>query len=166
MNKDSMNHIFRIGRVVEQHQWVSPMHVINWLVIVLPPAEEFSPVWRRYHCRWRAAQFRPMLGAQSEGSLSCHTYCETGPCYLIWRTTPFSRFIRLARGSWKPNLTPDPHGCQCACLRHIWFFLSWFPLKMPPPHINPIGLQVLYLLIRCEPVWILADICWIIFQYQ
>jgi hypothetical protein len=28
------------------------------------PLKNFSLIWRRHHCRWRAAKFRPMLGAQ------------------------------------------------------------------------------------------------------
>jgi hypothetical protein len=29
------------------------------------PLKNFSLIWRRHHCRWRAAKFRPMLGAQA-----------------------------------------------------------------------------------------------------
>ena len=38
-----------------------------------------------HHCRWQGCKFRPMLSTtaySSEGSLSCHTYCDTGPPFL------------------------------------------------------------------------------------
>jgi hypothetical protein len=76
-------------------------HWIDYLPFYIP-LKNFSLTWRRPHCRWRAAKFRPMLGAQGlwtgrdlyratpavtrdlcplsrEGSLSCHNYCDTGP---------------------------------------------------------------------------------------
>jgi hypothetical protein len=39
----------------------------DWLIDSLQfyvPLKNFSLIWRRHHCRWRAAKFRPMLGAQ------------------------------------------------------------------------------------------------------
>jgi hypothetical protein len=39
--------------------------LIDWLFVVLRPAQEyFIYIWRRHHRRWRAAKFRPMLVAQ------------------------------------------------------------------------------------------------------
>jgi hypothetical protein len=41
--------------------------LIDWLIDYLRfyvPLKNFSLIWRRHHCRWRAAKFRPMLGAQ------------------------------------------------------------------------------------------------------
>jgi hypothetical protein len=41
--------------------------MIDWLVDYLRfyvPLKNISLLWRRHHCRWRAAKFRPMLGAQ------------------------------------------------------------------------------------------------------
>jgi hypothetical protein len=40
---------------------------IDWLIDYLQfyvPFKNFSLIWRRHHCQWRAAKFRPMLGAQ------------------------------------------------------------------------------------------------------
>jgi hypothetical protein len=40
---------------------------IDWLIDYLPfyvPLKNILLIWRRHHCRWRAAKFRPMLGAQ------------------------------------------------------------------------------------------------------
>jgi hypothetical protein len=40
----------------------------SWLIdylLVYVPLKNFSLLWRRYHCRWRAANiYRPLLGAQ------------------------------------------------------------------------------------------------------
>jgi hypothetical protein len=35
----------------------------DYLVFYVP-LKNFSLLWKRHHCRWRAAKFRPMLGAQ------------------------------------------------------------------------------------------------------
>jgi hypothetical protein len=55
------------------------------------PHKNVSFIWRHHHCRWRAAKFKPMLGAQSlwagRGvSLSCYTCCKTRP--RIFRSHP------------------------------------------------------------------------------
>jgi hypothetical protein len=50
-------------------------------ILVYVPLKDISLVWRRHHFRWRAAIFRS--GPLSrEGSLSFHTYCDTGPRFL------------------------------------------------------------------------------------
>jgi hypothetical protein len=41
--------------------------MIDWLIDYLRfyvPLKNFPLIWRRHHCRWSAAKFRPMLGAQ------------------------------------------------------------------------------------------------------
>ena len=46
------------------------------------PMENFSLIWRRHHYWWRASTFftytRHSWQMNSEGSLACHTYCDTG----------------------------------------------------------------------------------------
>ena len=46
------------------------------------PLENFSLIWRRHHCRWRAASFdlwsALMVIEQWGFLLTCHTYCDTG----------------------------------------------------------------------------------------
>ena len=68
--------------------------VLCWLIIygfMSNPAQEYFSYIEmsvsHHHCWWKAAQFRPMLGAQDlwagiEGSLSCHTYCDTVPQFF------------------------------------------------------------------------------------
>jgi hypothetical protein len=66
--------------------------------------KNFSPIWRRHHRRWRAAKFRPLLGAQ--GLWAGRDLYRATPAVtqhlsfsgLIWRTAPFSRLLRHTRG--------------------------------------------------------------------
>jgi hypothetical protein len=42
---------------------------IDWLIDYLQfyvPLKNISLIWRRHHCQWRAAKFRPMLGKLSD----------------------------------------------------------------------------------------------------
>jgi hypothetical protein len=86
----------------------------NWLIDCLRfyvQLKNFSFIWRRHHYRWRAAKFRPMLGSYglwAGRDLYCVTPAVTrglGFSGLIWRTTPFNRLLRLARGCGWPILT-------------------------------------------------------------
>ena len=45
------------------------------------PLENFSLIWIRLYYRWRASNFDLCSG--SEGSLTCHTYCDTGLHFII-----------------------------------------------------------------------------------
>jgi hypothetical protein len=81
--------------------------VIDWLIDYLlfyVPLKNFSLIWRRHHCRWRAAKFRPMLGAQglwAGRDLYRATPAVTrdhGFSDLIRRTAPFSRLLQHTRG--------------------------------------------------------------------
>jgi hypothetical protein len=74
-------------------------------------SKNFSLIWRRHHCRWGAANFRPMLGAQglwAGRDLYRATPAVTGGLNfsaLIRRTAPFSCLLRQARECWGPILT-------------------------------------------------------------
>jgi hypothetical protein len=123
-------HGFSRGRTVDKylHSRIFHLHG-NWLIWLIDyllfyvPLNNFSLICRRHNYCW-SAKFRPMLGAQgfwgggifimphllwhTEGSLSCHTFCDTGrylyhatPAVtragfsgLIRRTAPFSRLLR------------------------------------------------------------------------
>ena len=80
------------------------------------PLKNFSLIWRRHHCRWRAAKFRPMLGAQGlwegRGSLSCHTCCDTGPRFFQFhpKDRPIQSLLTTHEGMWRIYSNPDPHG--------------------------------------------------------
>jgi hypothetical protein len=39
------------------------LHMIDYIRFYVS-LKNFSPIWRHQHCRWRAAKFRPILGAQ------------------------------------------------------------------------------------------------------
>jgi hypothetical protein len=79
----------------------------DWLIDYLRfyvPLKNLSLIWRHHHCWWRAAKFRPMLGAQglwAGRDLYRATPVVTrdlGFSGLIWRTAPFSRLLRHTRG--------------------------------------------------------------------
>jgi hypothetical protein len=94
--KSSKQNKFRIGALFH---WL-----IDWLFTVLRPAQEFSYMWRRHHCWWRAATFRHMLSAQ--GPWAGRDLYRATPAVtrdlgffgLIRRTAPFSRLLRHTRG--------------------------------------------------------------------
>jgi hypothetical protein len=70
-----------------------------------------SITWRRHHYRWKAATFRPMLGAQglwAGRDLYRATPAVTrdlGFSSLIRRIAPFSRLLEHTRGCGEPILT-------------------------------------------------------------
>jgi hypothetical protein len=79
----------------------------DWLIDYLRfyvPLKNFSLIWRRHHCRWRAAQFRPMIGAQGLWAgmdlyrAKPAVTRDLGFSGLIRRTVPFSRLSRHTRG--------------------------------------------------------------------
>jgi hypothetical protein len=83
---------------------------IDWLIdyfVFYIPLKNISlihVIWRRHHCRWRAAKFWRMLGAQGLWAGRDH-YCATptvtrdlGFSGLIRRTPPFSCLLRHTRG--------------------------------------------------------------------
>jgi hypothetical protein len=75
------------------------------------PLKIFSFIWRRHHCRWRAAKFRPILGAQGLWAwrdLFCATLAviqDLSFSGIIRRTAPFSRLLRHTRGCRESILT-------------------------------------------------------------
>jgi hypothetical protein len=88
--------------------------MIDWLIDYLlfyVPLKSFSLLWKRHHCRWRAAKFRSMLGAQglwAGRDLYRATPTATrglGFSGLIRRAAPFSRLLRHAWGRGGPILT-------------------------------------------------------------
>jgi hypothetical protein len=102
----ALNHISRSGNR-SNLQSISMYPERHWLIDCLQfyvPLKNFSLIWRRHHCRWRAAKFRPMLGAQGLWA-GRNLYCDTpavtrdlGFSGLIRRTAPFSRLLRHTRG--------------------------------------------------------------------
>jgi hypothetical protein len=58
------------------------------------PLKNFSLIWRRHHCRWRATKFRPMLGAQ--GLWAGRDLYRATPA--VRKTAPFCRLLRHTRG--------------------------------------------------------------------
>jgi hypothetical protein len=86
--------------VLENIDWL-----IDWLFTILHvrTAQDFSLIWRRRHCRWRAAKFRPMICTQgfwAGRNLYCAIPAATRGLnfsVLIRMTSPFSRLLRHTR---------------------------------------------------------------------
>jgi hypothetical protein len=84
------------------------IHCILWRLIILwasrliiLPLKNFTLIWKRHHCRWKAAKFRPMFSHQSLWA-GRDIYRATPSVTrglrlpgLIRRTAPFSRLILL-----------------------------------------------------------------------
>jgi hypothetical protein len=133
--------------------------LIDWLIDYLRfyvPLKNFSLLWRRHYCRWRAAKFRPMLGAQglwAGRDLYRATPTVTrdlGFSGLIRRTAPFSRLLRHTRGCGGSILTRILTGglheevtISCEGLQHLnllsvllWYGTSVYPVSSEgPPHL-------------------------------
>jgi hypothetical protein len=86
---------------------------------VLCPAQEFSLNYRDVtiageglHNLGLCSAFR----AFEQGSLSCHTCCDTGPRFFRshpnWRTAPYSRPLQHAWGCGGPILTGSAFGSE------------------------------------------------------
>ena len=109
-------------------------YYIDWLIDCLRfyvPLKNISFIWRRHHCRWRAAKFRPMLGAQ--GLWAGMDLYRATPA--VTRDLGFSGLIRRTplttyEGMWVIYSNPDPHGdkwfwkkCLFVCFEsHEQFF--------------------------------------------
>jgi hypothetical protein len=78
---------------------------LDWLYLrFYVPLKNFSLIWKRHHCQWRAAKFKPMLGAQSLWAgrvlyrATPAVTWDLGFSSLSWRTASFSRFLWHTRG--------------------------------------------------------------------
>jgi hypothetical protein len=78
--------------------------LIDWIFTVLRPAQEFFTYMETSPLPVKGCKIlayaRRSGPLSREGSLSCHTCCDTGPRIsgLIRRTAPFSRLLRHTRG--------------------------------------------------------------------
>jgi hypothetical protein len=96
-----------LHRDLEKIDWLIDylrFYVPLWILII-------SLIWRRYHCRWTAAKYKPMLGTQglrAGKDLYRATPAVTrglGFSGLIQRTAPISRFLQHAWWYGGPILT-------------------------------------------------------------
>jgi hypothetical protein len=78
------------------HTFVTLIDYLGFYV----PLKNISLIWRRHHChcRWRAAKFRPMLGAQ--GLWAGRDLYRATPAVTrdLGFSAPFSRLLRYTRG--------------------------------------------------------------------
>jgi hypothetical protein len=100
------------------------------------PLRNFSLVWRRHHYQWRAAKFRPMLGAHSLWAgrdlyrATSTVTQDLGFSGLIRMTAPFHRLLRNIKGCGEPILTRTLTGLFCFrisyCILDNWKFLLFY----------------------------------------
>ena len=81
------------------------------------PFKNFSLIWRRHHCRCRAAKFRPMLGAQglwAGRDLYRATPAVTGPRFFRShpKDCPIQSPLTTRMGTRRTYSNPDPHGAE------------------------------------------------------
>jgi hypothetical protein len=103
------------------------------------PLKNISLIWRRHHCRWRAAKFTPMLGTQ--GLWAGRDLYRATPAVtrdlvfsgLIQRTAQFSRLLQNTRGCGGSILTriltgPIDVYTNYLCYEYqlIWTLNEWF----------------------------------------
>jgi hypothetical protein len=101
------------------------------------PLKNISLILRRHHCRWRAAKFWPMLGAQSLWAgrdlyrASPAVTRDLSFSGLIRRIAPFSRLLRHTRGCGGSTLTRILTGrclldmCYTRCYNILRTFIMW-----------------------------------------
>jgi hypothetical protein len=97
--------------------------MLDWLIDYLRfyvPLKNFSLIWRRHHCRWRAAKFGPMLGAQGLSAGRDHYRATPAVTWDLgfFRYHPNDRSIQSPlsthEGMWRIYSNPDPHGVSNA----------------------------------------------------
>ena len=68
------------------------------------PLENFSLIWRRHHCRRRAANFAlcsALMAIEQWGFLTCRTHCDTGlPFIMFISDDPWHSHLLLSVRQW------------------------------------------------------------------
>jgi hypothetical protein len=109
---------FHILYIVHNCSLVLAARLIDYLLFYVP-LKNISLIWRRHHCRWRAAKFRPMLGAHGLWAgrdlyrATPTVTRDTGPRFF--RSHPKdhpnqSPLVTTHEGMRRTNSNPDPHG--------------------------------------------------------
>ena len=63
-------------------RWLSTSRCLFVCLGFFVPLENFSLIWRLHHYRWMAPNFY-LHSMSSEGSLACHTYCDTEHPFIM-----------------------------------------------------------------------------------
>jgi hypothetical protein len=108
-----------IQTLLTTHDGIWRIYLIDYLRVYVP-LKNFSLIWRRHHCQWRAAKFRPMLGAQGLWT-GRGLYRDTGLQFFRFHPKdnppppPIQPPLTTHEGVWKIYSNPNPHG-----KRQIW----------------------------------------------
>ena len=135
---------FKIFEILDQ---TSQMRISTICFICLIPLENFSLIWKRHHYQWRAYS-RHSWPLSSEGSLACHTFCDTGhPFIRVFSEDPWHSYICQALSSgavttWNSNIQPSACGanaltyCATAAVETNWVsFCGITELNSVPPRL-------------------------------
>jgi hypothetical protein len=107
-----LNHFIDLTNFLEKNAIALLRFCLDWLIDYLQlyvPLKNISLIWRRHHCRWRAAEFRPMLSSKGPWagrnlySLTCHTYCDTGLRFFRPNQSPLTIRIAMRRTYSNPD---------------------------------------------------------------
>jgi hypothetical protein len=112
--------VYQMDVILDSMMWYS-MHcdrilmsgysiwLIDWLFTVLRPAQEFFTYMVTSPLPAYARRWRPL---SREGSLSCHTYCDTGPRFFRShpKDHPIQSPLTTRMGMRRTYSNPDPHG--------------------------------------------------------
>jgi hypothetical protein len=133
--------------------WNSFMHLIDRLIVY--SFTSCSRIFHLYGDVTMTGEGLQNLGLDArrsgplsrEGSLSCHTYCETGPRFFRShpKDCPIQSPVMTHTGMWRIYFHPDPHGSLCIwtgnfclciwtgnCFELFWCSGSWEDLKLIP----------------------------------
>jgi hypothetical protein len=117
------------SHIIVCHRLSCVISYVLCLFAVYIPHKNFSFIWRRHHYRWRAAKFRPMLGAQGHWAWrDLHTCCDTGPQFF--RSHLEDGLIQSPhtthKGMWRIYSNPDPHGWLCCVVSKLSHYAMWY----------------------------------------
>jgi hypothetical protein len=101
--------------LISKYRALAKEQLVGYLLFCVP-LKHFSLIWRRYHYRWRAAKFRPMLGAQglwAGRDLYRATPAATRDLVFsgLIRRTPHlvASWLTTHDGMWRIYSYQDPH---------------------------------------------------------
>jgi hypothetical protein len=91
--------------------------------LVYVQLKKFSLIWRRHHCRWRAAKIRPMLSTQGLWA-GRYLYCTT--VVVTWdllKARSIQSPLTTHKATCRIYSDPNPHGSISG---NLWQKVLWF----------------------------------------
>ena len=127
-------------------------------------------IWRRPHCRWRAAKF-DSWPLSSEGSLTCHTHCDAAlPFIMVISEDPWHSHLMPSVWQWSCHylflqlrsvMSPDlPHVrrtlylsyCECSLSGFAFIIYQNLGLLCSSEYINQLFTSRIALSLKIKPI--------------